>query len=113
MIAALQHMTTHHQRLAALVAGWLSWNAGMAVDTATGNTEAGVWTQLGVAGLVIVAALYMLRRSDSREATDRAAIDKVERELVRELRSQIDALSAENDRLKAMRPPNARTRSTD
>ncbi len=67
VLTGIRHMVTHHERTTALAAGWLSWNAGMAVETTTGNTGLGVWAQLGVAGLIVVAIMFMLRRSDQRD----------------------------------------------
>ena len=95
-----------------MLIGWVTWNAGMAVDTATGSTDAGVWTQLGVAGLVIIAALYMLRRSDNRETVKDTRADRIEQQLVEHLERQINELRAENDELRN-RPAYKRTRSTD
>lgn len=54
----------------------MTWNLGMAVETATNNDGLGVFTQLGVAG----ALLYMLRRSDVRDA-----------ERIKDLKAQIAA----------------------
>lgn len=68
MLAAIRHLAIHHDRALAWCVAYISWSAGMAVDTATGNTEAGLLTNLGVAGLIVWAVLYMPRRSDARDA---------------------------------------------
>lgn len=112
MIDAVHHMLVDHHRTTALLFGWASWNVGMAVDTATGDVPAGILANLGISGLVIAAAWYMLRRSDAREASKDRARDRIESQLVDELRHQLADLQAENDRLRN-RPPQARTRSTD
>ena len=112
MITHLYHLLSDRYRVLALLTGMLSWNAGMAVDSATGSTDAGVWTQLGVAGLVIVAALYMLRRSDNREGVKDTRAERIEQQLVEHLERQINELRAENDELRS-RPAYKRTRSTD
>lgn len=80
MIAAVRHLASHHERLLAWFVAYISWSAGMAVDTATGNTGMGLLTNLGVAGLIVVAVLYMLRRSDVRDA-----------ERIKDLKAQIAA----------------------
>lgn len=77
---AVRYVATHHQRTTAWMGGFVSWNIGMAVETATGNDGLGIFTQLGVAGLIVVALLYMLRRSDARDA-----------ERVKDLKAQIAA----------------------
>jgi len=112
MITHLYQMLSDRYRVLAMLTGMLSWQAGMAVDSATGSTDAGVWTQLGVAGLVILAALYMLRRSDTREGVKDTRADRIEQQLVEHLEQQIAELRAENDQLRN-RPTHRRTRSTD
>lgn len=79
-IEAIRHVATHHHRVTAWAGGFVTWNLGMAVETATNNDGLGVFTQLGVAGLIVIALLYMLRRSDVRDA-----------ERIKDLKAQIAA----------------------
>ncbi len=111
VLTGIRHMVTHHERTTALAAGWLSWNAGMAVETTTGNTGLGVWAQLGVAGLIVVAIMFMLRRSDQRDNAKDKAIAAVEDARIADLKAQIDTLQQLLE--DAKRSPATRTRRTD
>lgn len=93
----LTYVVHHHHRLTAVASGYLTWSAGMAVETTTGDTGLGVWAQLGVAGLIVVAILFMLRRSDRREAAKDAAIALIESERIEDLKAQIEALQAQRE----------------
>ena len=111
VLSSIRHIVTEHERATALLTGWVSWNAGMAVETATGDTALGIWTQLGVAGLVIVGLLFMLRRSDRREgAKDREAAQEHAARIA-DLKAQIDTLQELLEDSK--RSPATRTRRTD
>lgn len=88
----LRYIVAHHEWVTALVSGWLSWNAGMAVAVATDDNGLGVWTQLGVAGLIVIAIMVMLRRSDKRDAVKDRLIAEIEAERVEDLKAQIAAL---------------------
>lgn len=109
---AARYIATNHHRATAGVAGLVTWNFGMAVETATGDGGLGVLAQLGVGGIIVAFLLYMLRRSDGREASDRKVIEAVEEALVSELRDQIDRLQRENLELRH-RTPGTRTRKED
>lgn len=109
---ALRYLATHHERFTAALGGWLAWNVGIAVETATGDGGLGVLAQLGVAGLIVAALLFMLRRSDGRDADGRKALDEAEQALLDELHAQIARLEAENESLRH-RPRDARTRRED
>lgn len=88
----LRHLVTHHEWVTALASGWVSWNAGVAVAVATDDNGLGLWTQLGVAGLIVVAIMFMLRRSDRRDAAKDRVIAEIEAERVEDLKAQIAAL---------------------
>ena len=92
---SLRYIIMHHDWAVALMSGWLSWNTGMAVAVATDDNGLGVWTQLGVAGLVVVAILFMLRRSDRRDAAKDRVIAEIEAERVEDLKAQIAVLQEE------------------
>jgi len=111
IVSGIRHIVTNHERTTAVLTGWVSWNAGMAVETATGDTGLGVWAQLGVAGLIVVAILFMLRRSDRRESAKDEAIAAVEDARIADLKAEIETLQELLDESK--RSPSARTRKTD
>lgn len=74
-------LCTHHRPAVSLMVGAVSGAAGVTTDAATGEPGFGLLAQLGVASLVVVAVLYMLRRSDARDA-----------ERIRDLKATIAAL---------------------
>lgn len=113
ILSGIRHMVTHHERTTAIFGAYFSWSVGRVAETATGDAGLGLWTQLGVAGLVVVAILFMLRRSDRREAKKDRAIERIEDARIADLKQQIADLQAENDALRSPRPPTARTRATD
>lgn len=113
MIAAeshhgLRYIVAHHDRIVALVSGWLTWNAGMAVAVATGDNELGLWTQLGVAGLIVVAIMSMLRRSDRRDAAKDRVIHEIEAERIEDLKAQIAVLQEELELVRRRKPQGGR-----
>ena len=112
MSAALRHLATQHDAPTAVLVALISWNVGMAVDTTTDSTGLGLLANLGTAGLIVVAILFMLRRSDNREAKDRQAIEHADSALVAELRDQVATLKHELDAARN-RPSNIRTRKDD
>lgn len=85
------HLAQYHRGILSVWAGGTSWALGMAADTATGNTGLGLLTNLGVAGLIVAAILYMLRRSDIH---DGQRIKDLQQRAER-AESELDALMAE------------------
>lgn len=88
----------HHDWTAALVSGWVSFSTGRIVAATTGDTGLGLWAQLGVAGLIVVAIMFMLRRSDRREAAKDTAIAEIESARIADLKAQIKVLQQELQR---------------
>ena len=86
----IAHLAHHHPGALSVWAGGTSWAMGMAADATTGNTGVGLLTNLGVAGLIVAAILYMLRRSDAHDG-----------QRIRDLLDERAALKAERDALLA------------
>jgi lipoprotein signal peptidase len=90
--AVTRYLVLHHEWATSIFVGVVTWNVGMAVSTATDSNGLGIWAQLGVAGLIVVAILLMLRRSDRRDAAAQAALHEIESARIADLKAQIDEL---------------------
>lgn len=84
----IAYLAQYHRGILSAWAGAISWAVGMATDAATGNTGLGLLTNLGVAGLVVLAILYMLRRSDVHDG-----------QRIRDLQERARKAEAERDAL--------------
>ena len=91
----VRYLVMHHDWAVAIASGWVSLSVGAVVAVATDDNGLGLWTQLGVAGLIVVAIMFMLRRSDRREMAKDRLIHEIEAERIEDLKAQIVALQEE------------------